>query len=283
MAENEEMTSRMPSKAGAENATSAGESAGAPAAGAQPPAPAGTAPLRPAAKAPPPLKPATFGQKVWVSIALVLTTLIVVGLAKNAVSTVDGYILRENSVTWQAPSGFTLKPGPTTFRYDAAKSQLVHIGVIDQKEKLELIGLVSATVEQPPSEEMKSYWAAIDQLAFVSNRQLGGLLISLLYLGGLAGVVGVQLRSLVNFVATAVSGNLDIVIWWPYYALRPFTGLLLGMIIVIVVQAGWFAAGSGAPSGTLWWASIAFLAGFGEREFTERLRQLTKALFGDSK
>jgi hypothetical protein len=253
-----------------------------------PPPPSGTAPPpsgtpRPAGSAslPPPANPATLAQKVWLFVALILMTLIVVGFSKAAVANVDGYIQRENRVYWQAPAGFTLRPGPTKFWYDATQNQLVHVGIVDQKEKLDLIGLASAPVEQPPSADLKSYWAAIDQLAFVSNENLGGLLIGLLVLGGLAGVLGVQLRSLVNFVGHACYTNsLDVVIWWPYYALRPFTGFLLGTIIVVVVQAGFIAAGGGAPGGTLWWASVAFLAGFGEQEFTQRLRQLTKTLFG---
>jgi hypothetical protein len=230
------------------------------------------------------VNPATLKQKVELFAALGLMTLLVLWLAKSAVSHVDEFLQRVNRVHWQAPSGLTLKPGPPTFWYDAAKSQLVYVGVIDQKQKLELVGLFSPSVDQPPSAEMKSYWAAIDELAFVSNGQLGGLLISLLALGGLAGTLGVQLRSLVNFVGHACYTNsLDLVVWWPYYAVRPFTGLLLGMVVVVIVHAGFLVAGSGAPSGTLWWASIAFLAGFGEQEFTQRLRDLSKTLFGGSK
>jgi hypothetical protein len=228
--------------------------------------------------------PPTLKQKLGLFVALVLMTLLVLGFAKSAVSHVDKFLQRVNRVHWQAPAGLTLKPGPPTFRYDAAKNELVYVGVIDQKQKLELVGLFSPNVEQPLSAEMKSYWAAIDELAFVSNEQLGGLLISLLALGGLAGTLGVQLRSLVNFVGHACyTESLDIVVWWPYYFVRPFTGLLLGIVVVIIVHAGFLVAGSGAPSGTLWWASIAFLAGFGEQEFTQRLRDLSKTLFGGSK
>jgi hypothetical protein len=244
---------------------------------------ADAAAIKEVAKAVPPIHPATTWQKVWVLILLILITLFLVWLAKGAVSTLDGYIQRQNEVSWQAPANLTMKPGPPTFWYDAGKNRLVHVGVIDEKKKLELLNLVTVTSEQPATDEMKSYWAAIDQLAFSSNQNLAGLLIGLLFLGGLAGALGAQLRSLVSFVGHACyTGQLDLVVWWPYFALRPFTGFLLGTVIVIVVQAGLFAAG-GAPSGTLWWASIAFLAGFGDTEFTQRLRQLTRTLFGESK
>lgn len=231
---------------------------------------------------PPPANPATSRQKVVLFLALVLMTLLMLWLAKWAVAQVDGLSQKVNRVQWQAPAGFTLKPGPPTFWYDSAQSQLVHIGAIDQKTKLELLSLVSTPADQQPSDEIKGYWAAINQLAFTSNDQLGGLRIGILILGGLAGMLGVQLRSLVNFVGHACyTNNLDLVIWWPYYALRPFIGFVLGVIIVVIVQAGFFVAGQGEASGTLWWAGIAFLAGFGEQEFTQRLRMLTKTLFGE--
>jgi len=203
-------------------------------------------------------------------------------LAKRAVTRVEGFIQRVNRVQWQAPTNITLKPGPPNFWYDPDRQQLVHIGVVDDKKKLDLINLLSTDPKGPVSADTKSYWSAVDHLAFVSNDEIEGLIVSLIFLGGLAGVLGVQLRSLVNYVGHACYlNNLDVVIWWPYYALRPFIGLLLGMTVVVIIHAGFLAAGSGAPTGTLWWASVAFLAGFGEQEFTQRLRQLAKTLFGE--
>ena len=79
------------------------------------------------------------------------------------------------------------------------------------------------------------------------------------------------------------SGDLDLVVWWPYYVIRPVTGFILGVILVSVVHGGYFTLGAGSPVSTLAWAGIAFLAGFGEQEFTQRLRQLTKTIFGESK
>lgn len=232
---------------------------------------------------PPPAKnPATFRQKVWLVLLLILVTALTLWLAKIAVTRVDGFIQRVNRIQWQAPANITLKPGPSNFWYDPDRHELVHIGVIDDKKKLDLINLLSTDPEGPVSADVKSYWSAVDHLAFVSNDEIEGLVINLIFLGGLAGVLGVQLRSLVNYIGHACYlDNLDIVIWWPYYALRPFIGLLLGMTVVVIIHAGFLAAGSGAPTGTLWWASVAFLAGFGEQEFTQRLRQLAKTLFGE--
>lgn len=231
----------------------------------------------------PAVHPTSGKQKLLLFLLLAVLSALVLWQARNAVSRVDSFIQRETRVYWPAPADFTLSSGPPTFWYDSAHSQLVCSGVVDQKQKLELVGLGTAAKEETRNAELKSYSGAIDQLAFASNQQMAGLLLSLLVLGGLAGVLGVQLRSLVNFVGKACyQNNLDLVIWWPYYAIRPLIGLLVGIVVVVIVHAGFFVAGNGAPSGTLWWAGIAFLAGFGEQEFTSRLRQLTKTLFGGS-
>jgi hypothetical protein len=90
-----------------------------------------------------------------------------------------------------------------------------------------------------------------------------------------------HLRSLTAFVGNACFKNtLNLVIWWPYYVLRPFTGFILGIVVVVIVQGGFLAVGSTAPNGTLWWVAVPILAGFGDDEFTQKLRQLTKTLFG---
>ena len=254
--------------------------AGAPgkAAASDPPA----AGVRPPPK--PPKNPATSGQKVMMFAVLVLITFAMLVFARAAVRDVDEFQQRTNSVRWDAPQGMTLKPGPPSFWYDAANKRLNYVGVIDQQRKLELVGLLTTDTDKPVAAEQKSYWAAIDELAYASNHGLGGLVISLLLLGGLAGALGVQLRSLVNFVGNACyTESLDLVIWWPYYFVRPLTGLVLGIVVVVVVNAGFLGAGSVAPGGTLWWAGVAFLAGYGEQEFTLRLRQLTKTLFGEAK
>lgn len=226
--------------------------------------------------------PATTKQKFLLFIVLVAITLIVILSGQRAVSLVDENLTREYRVDWIVPPDVSVKPGPVSFWYDSTKRQLVHIGVVDQKRKLELLELISSDSQDLAKQHRNMYWAAIDKLAFSSNEGLSGLLVSLLFLGGISGVLGVQLRSLVNFVGNACYTNsLDLVIWWPYYFVRPFIGFILGVIVVVIISAGFFVASGAAPSGTLWWASIAFLSGFGEQEFTQKLRQLTKTLFGE--
>jgi hypothetical protein len=128
-----------------------------------------------------------------------------------------------------------------------------------------------------------SYREAVDALAYSSASNDGTLIASLLILGGFAGVIGVQVRSITNFVGHACfKKDIDLAIWWPYYLLRPVTGFVLGAILVIVVQAGIFRSLDDTANTTLAWVSLAFLAGFGEEEFSQRLRLLSKTLFGEA-
>lgn len=230
----------------------------------------------------PPANPATQRQKIVGAILLLTMTFLVLLMAWNAVSRLNDTFTRETRVDWHAPDGATLKSGPTAFWYDENKGQLVYQGVLDDKHKFELLNLLVSDKSDPALS--KGYWTAIDKLAYQSNSIGDRLLINLLFLGGLAGMLGVQLRSLINFVGNACySKNLDLILWWPYYVIRPFTGFILGAILVTVVQGGYFTLGSGPPVTSLAWGGIAFLAGFGEQEFSQRLRQLTKTIFGESK
>jgi hypothetical protein len=49
-----------------------------------------------------------------------------------------------------------------------------------------------------------------------------------------------------------------------------------------MIKAELISLGDKVPSGSLGWAGLAFLAGFGASDFTERLRLLTQTLFGKS-
>jgi hypothetical protein len=226
---------------------------------------------------------ATTCEKFWASAWLVIALCVLVWLWKCYVTRVDEYLHHVSRVSWVAPQSAALKPGPLAFRYDSDKKELVYVGAVDAKTKFELLGLLPAEVKVKAPEAEATYWSAIDKLAFISNEGLTGLLVSLLCLGGLSGAIGAHLRSLTAFVGNACFKNkLDLVVWWPYYVLRPFTGFILGIVVVVIVQGGFLAVGNGAPSGTLWWVAVAILAGFGDDEFTQKLRQLTKTLFGTS-
>jgi hypothetical protein len=55
---------------------------------------------------------------------------------------------------------------------------------------------------------------------------------------------------------------------------------MLGVVVVLIVKSGILTIPGDAAS-SLWWVSLAFLAGFGEDEFRQRLRVVSKTLFGE--
>ena len=139
----------------------------------------------------PPAHPATQRQKIVWAVLLIAMTFFLLLIARGAVSRLNEAFMRETRVDWRPSDGATLKSGPAAFWYDADKGQLVYQGALDDKRKFDLINLL--ILDKPDPTAGKSYWAAIDKLAYQANAYGNGLLIDLLVLGGLAGALGVQL------------------------------------------------------------------------------------------
>jgi hypothetical protein len=227
---------------------------------------------------------ATFRQKLFAAILLMISTIGLVFVWVYYLNQIESILQLEVKVEWESPAQVYLKPGPPSFWYDRTGKSLVYKGIIDKQQKDELITLLKPDDKGVSKQLVSSYWAAVDKLAYLSRKTLHGFIQYLIILGGLSGLLGVQLRSLTNFVGNACFKNvLDISRWWPWYIIRPFSGFLLGMVIVIIIQAGLFKPGETLPLSTLWWAGIAILAGFGADDFAQRLRLLTQTLFGQSK
>jgi hypothetical protein len=233
--------------------------------------------------APPPVPgtPATPAQKIVLAVLLVLFTALITWGWFCLLHRLESQLLVEFSVQWKPPAGATLAPGPPSFTYDNNSNLLLNIGPIDAKLKTDLIALLATQNVERAEEAVQSYTGAINLLAYKSNECLRDFLAGLLFFGGLSGVLGVQLRSLGNFIGvTCFKTELDVKRWWPWYALRPVIGFLLGLAVVLLIKADLYTVGEKLPTGSLWWAAIAFLAGFGSSEFTDRLRLLTQTLFG---
>jgi hypothetical protein len=226
--------------------------------------------------------PPTLKQKATLASGLIVGTILIVALWTWCVMQVDHHLRNETRVAWSAPDSFVPQSGPPSFWYDSEHHQLAFVGTIDAKQKSDLLALFPVEVADRPPVQFAAYRASIDALAYKSNQNLFGALIAWLFLGGLSGTMGAQLRSITAFVGNACfTQKLDITTWWPYYLLRPFTGFILGIVVVVIVQAGFLAVGSGSSTGTLWWVSVAILAGYSDDEFTQKLRQLSKTIFGE--
>lgn len=191
----------------------------------------------------------------------------------------------EYKVPWVLPSGAALSPGPSSFYFDAKRKELVVRGAISDSEKQDLVKLLTnaQSGQPPPSQARQSYFEALDKLAFESNENGEEISLLLLILAGMSGLLGVQLRSLINYVGNACFKNkLDVVRWWPWYVVRPGTGIILGIIAILLFRVGLFEPKSPSTDLVTWGLIVGILAGFGAEEFSQRLRDVTQTLFGVS-
>jgi hypothetical protein len=231
----------------------------------------------------PKIRLATFHQKVWFALVLCSGTAILLGLWFYTVGRVEKKSRVETTVKLNAPSDLFLRPGPPSFWYDKQSNKLYHRGPIDDKTKEQLMGLtnIGESGDDRQKEAARAYSEAIDQLAYQANKDSELFMLYILFLGGLSGVLGVQLRSIVNFIGVACFKNeLDVSRYWPWYWTRPMVGFILGVVSVLVIEAQLLIHNEAARAGTAWWLAVAFLAGFGASEFTDRLRLLSQTLFG---
>ena len=232
----------------------------------------------------PPITPATAWQKVLLVIFLFVTTGALLWAGEWTLRHYDQLLTREVAVRWKAHGGAVLKAGPACFSHDEDKGALIYKGPIDDAMKKELLALIvmDNVPKELRDEEIKTYREAIQTLACLSNAEAYRILLFLLLLSGIGGTIGVQIRSVSNFIGVACFKNeLDLKRWWPWYILRPLLGFLFGILIVILIKANLFmGTETPAEQGNLWWLGIAVLVGFGASDFSERLRLLTQTLFG---
>lgn len=232
----------------------------------------------------PPFKPATFKQKVGLSVYLLLWVALLLPLVWWMIDRLNASALAEVSVAWEMPPGVTLNPGPAAFRYDATQKKLIHYGVITAERKLELRALLTPAPEAPSAKPeaaasptpkptstkpetssasvagttaetgptaarmetfRRSYSEAIDNLAYLGTVRQGAVISLVLILGGLGGALGAILRSLVEFAGNAsYTQNLDLSRWWPLYFTRPLVGGIIGFVVIILTQAQLLTGGN---------------------------------------
>ena len=98
-----------------------------------------------------PFKPATFKEKIGLSVYLLLWVALLLPTIWLMIDRLNASALAEVSVGWEMPPGVTLNPGPAAFRYDATQKKLVHYGVITAERKLELRALFAPAPPVGPS------------------------------------------------------------------------------------------------------------------------------------
>ncbi len=233
----------------------------------------------------PGISTATQRQKVAVTFLLWGMTALVGWAWFATFDKIEKQIEAEHIVEWIAPTNtiIVLQPGPPLFRYDRTSNMLFYKGVIDAPIKQELIALFPSEGTNKSEQAWQSYSEAVSSLAYKSNDGNRAMLSTLLFLGGLSSMLGAMLRLAVNFInVTCYKKTLDLKLWWPYYALRPPLAFMIGLTIVLLAKANFLLKDQVVVSaGSLWWAAIALLAGFGASEFTDRLILVVRTLFGE--
>jgi hypothetical protein len=230
-------------------------------------------------------RPATTKQKIVAGVLVFGLSALLLWVWFTMFRVTQSRLNAEYRVSWKPSAGMQVAGGPPSFFHDTGSNELVLRGSIDAKLKQDLANLISKSGMplSPPDPVGNSYWQALDRLAFESNRSAASIELYLLILGGLSGVLGVQLRSIINFIGVACYQNkLDIVRWWPWYALRPTAGFVFGLTALLLIQIGLFQPGTPSISRVTWGLVVGILAGFGASEFADRLRLLTKTLFGEA-
>lgn len=179
---------------------------------------------------------------------------------------------------------YRFQAGPAKFFYDPLKKQLTYRGTIDDVTKRQLLTLFEEHSSQAALLHLKSersYHEAIGRLGLRSAEQIDISVVSLLMISGLGGALGSVIRLIFNFIGNACyKRDLDQEVWWPTYFLNPLLGFLLGIVVLVLVKAGWMSVESNSPKVEIWWLGLAVLVGFGTADVMERLRLITKAAFG---
>jgi hypothetical protein len=244
---------------------------------------------------------ATTKQKIILSVLMILGTIVIFVCWRMLYRNAENILASDNSVGWAAADNVQLRAGPATFWYDTAKKELHVRGPVDLAAKQVLLNL--AHVKTPPPSAttdaektrtasaedidpgLAGYYRAVDELSFKSNDRMARYFLYLLAIGGLSGVLGAQIRAFANLVYISTTADkLDIVHWWPWYALRPVTGFLLGLFAVLLINSKLLIPGTEAVgSGTAWWVAVTMLAGFAADEFAQRIRVTGQAVFGKDK
>ncbi|MBC8354955.1 MAG: hypothetical protein H8E66_23505 [Planctomycetes bacterium] len=256
-----------------------------------------TAPPAPSERVAPPeppapevFHPATMKQKVSLATMLVAWTVASLVMAWVSLNSVQDVLYVAVETDWRCPSNVRLATGPVGFRHDSVQGKLKYIGPMSDETRLKLAGLFP-TLDDVPSDseaaqnyerDLTTYSTAVDILSEESLLLANKYVVALLLLGGCCGMVGVQLRSMWDFIRNLCFKDppeLDVVTWWPWYLMRPLIGFVLGILAISMIMSGFLEVDNQSPRSSLWWLSITALVGFGASEFMARLRLVVAALF----
>ncbi|WP_140466383.1 hypothetical protein [Hymenobacter nivis] len=167
-----------------------------------------------------------------------------------------------------------LKPYPTWFYYDKTNKKIFTSKILSDSNKYQLLRLVVNN-----HKSYINFSDAVNKLAYQSNLKKPDLFVSLLLLTGWAAVIGVQIRTIFDFIGNVCyTKNLIITVWWPWYILRPILGFIIGSLVVFLTKS--HLLNTTVTEENFTYITISTIAGFGIVEVVMKLRLISKALFG---
>lgn len=213
---------------------------------------------------------------IYTAAFIICTTILALVMFYYSHAVVEAKV-KPTTVDWIKTNSLKIKSGPNWFFYDSKSGKINTLHQINDSEKTILIALVESR-----DKNFQSYSQAIDKLAFDSNKNRGddfGNWLILLY--SIAGLIGVQMRTINNFIGIACFKNdFNFHRWWPWYLVRPILGFITGALVFLLIDGKHLLTGqlsTGLSTGIL---AVAFLGGFSTDDFYDLLRKLSKKIFG---
>lgn len=175
---------------------------------------------------------------------------------------------------WENKDTVSLKSYPVWFHYDRSRNKLSVSKILSDSDKYVLLDLIDRK-----HKSYNSYSESINSLAYSANNLKTKYFIYLLLLAGWSAVIGVQIRTIFDFIGqVCYLKNLIITIWWPWYLLRPVMGFIIGSLIVFLSKAHLLS--TSIINEDTSYIAISAIAGFGVVEVVKKLRLVSKTLFG---
>ena len=183
------------------------------------------------------------------------------------------------AVAWLNPGKVELTIYPNWFLYDKNLKQIRTRAVIDEKMKMELMKTYPLRGDSANFAEFRQ---SVEQLAFQSAEMKGSYYWLLLLVSGLAAIVGVFIREMLDLIRHfCYKKDLDFKLWWPWYSLRPIVGFMFG-VMVILFNGTDLLFESANNSGETYLIAIAIIAGISVEDVMLKIRKVSQVLFGNN-
>jgi hypothetical protein len=180
------------------------------------------------------------------------------------------------SVFWNNEDSINVQAGPSWFYYDEKKDTIKSARPITDLDKANLLNLVKGA-----EDSSNSYKNAISELSFISNNQTRRSYLYILTLTAVCGAIGVQLRTINNFIGvTCFKNDFNFDIWWPWYFVRPLMGCLIGPVIFIIFDGNLLPMTTQFNYSNVLVIAVSILAGFGAEDVLNTLRTVSKRVWG---